>query len=117
MGGAVRLAAVLGLLAAWAAPGVAVPAAAADAQSVTVVIKDHRFEPAEIKVAAGKPTVLTIRNQDQTPEEFDSSALKVEKVVAGGAEVTVRLRPLEAGRYEFVGEYHEDTAKGAVIAE
>jgi plastocyanin len=114
VGGADRLAAVLGLLAALAVPGLA---AAEDAQSVTVVIKDHRFEPAEIKVAAGKPTVLLIRNQDPTPEEFDSSALKVEKVVAGGAEVKVRLRPLEAGRYEFVGEYHEDTAKGAVIAE
>jgi plastocyanin len=107
------MAAVLGLLTAVGAGHVM----ADDAQSVTITLKDHRFEPAEIKVAAGKPTVLVIRNEDQTPEEFESSALKVEKVVAGGQEITVRLRPLAAGRYEFVGEYHEDTAKGAVIAE
>jgi len=29
----------------------------------------------------------------------------------------VRLRPLGPGRYLFLGEFHEDTAQGAVIAE
>jgi hypothetical protein len=29
----------------------------------------------------------------------------------------VRLRPLDPGRYPFMGEYHEDTAQGVVIAE
>ncbi len=47
----------------------------------------------------------------------NSSALKVEKVIAGGGEGSVRLRPLDPGRYPFMGEYHADTAKGVVIAE
>ena len=29
----------------------------------------------------------------------------------------MRVRPLKPGRYDFVGEYNEKTAKGAVVAE
>ena len=96
---------------------VAAPAIAEDPPKFDLTIKDHRFAPAEIHVPVGKPTILTIRNEDPTAEEFDSSALKVEKVVPGGGTGTVRLRPLGAGRYPFIGEYHADTAKGVVIAE
>jgi hypothetical protein len=92
-------------------------ARADDATTIHVTIKDHKFTPAEIHVPAGKPSVLLIKNEDATPEELDSSALKVEKVIAGGKEVTVRLRPLAKGSYPFEGEYHHDTAKGVVIAE
>lgn len=92
-------------------------ARADDPAVIEVSIKDHRFDPSEIRVPAGKPVVLRIHNQDATAEEFDSGALKVEKVIAGGGSGTVRLRPLEKGRYPFVGEYHESTAAGAVIAE
>ena len=45
-----------------------------------MTLKDHRFSPSEIHVTTGKPTVLKIRNEDATAEEFDSSALKVEKI-------------------------------------
>jgi len=93
------------------------PAIAEDATKIEVTIKEHRFSPSEIHVPAGKPTLLTIKNEDPTAEEFDSSALKVEKVVSGGRSATVRLRPLGPGRYPFVGEYHSDTAQGVVIAE
>jgi plastocyanin len=84
---------------------------------ISVTIKDHRFTPAEIHVPAGKPATLNIKNDDATAEEFDSSALKIEKVIGGGGEGSVRLRPLDPGRYPFMGEYHSDTAKGVVIAE
>lgn len=93
------------------------PASAADPAAINVTIKDHRFSPSEIRVPAGKPAVLNIKNDDSTAEEFDSTSLKVEKVIAGGSEGIVRIRPLDPGRYEFVGEYHAETAKGVVIAE
>ena len=38
-------------------------------------------------------------------------------MIAGGKSGVVRLRPLDKGSYPFVGEYHDDTAKGVVIAE
>ncbi|HZT20194.1 MAG TPA: cupredoxin domain-containing protein [Dongiaceae bacterium] len=95
----------------------AVPARAEDALVFNITIKEHKFEPAEVRVPAGKPIILVVKNADATAEEFESHALKVEKVIPGGQQGTVRLRPLAAGSYAFVGEFHEDTAKGAVIAE
>src|ERR1044072_6062258 len=86
----------------------------ASAQEFSLVIRDHRFEPAEIKIPAGKRVAITVANEDATPEEFESSALKVEKVIAGKSKATVRVGPLKPGRYEFVGEYHADTAKGVL---
>jgi plastocyanin len=88
-----------------------------DLMNIDVSIRDHRFTPAEIHVPAGKPVTLTIKNEDTTVEEFDSLALKVEKVIVGGRTATLRLRPLGAGRYPFMGEYHSDTAQGVVIAQ
>ena len=91
--------------------------AAVRAQDLTLTIKDHKFTPSEIKVPANKRVQLTVVNDDTTPEEFDSHALKVEKVVPGKSKGIVRIGPLKPGRYPFVGEYHESTAKGVVIAE
>jgi plastocyanin len=96
--------------------GVAQLASAADPEAL-LVIKNHRFEPAELKVPAGKRVKLTVHNQDPTPEEFESKKLGREKVVPGGAKVVIFVGPLKPGKYEFYGEYNEATAKGAVIAE
>lgn len=91
------------------------PAQAAD--PVTITIKDHKFTPSEVKVPANQRVELTIVNDDATPEEFESKPMKVEKVIPGKSKGTVRIGPLKAGRYPFVGEFHESTAKGVVIAE
>ena len=61
--------------------------------------------------------MIILSNKDGTADEFDSSSLKVEKVVAGHETGKVRLRPLSPGRYPFMGEYNPDTAQGVVIAE
>ena len=91
--------------------------AADEPHVVSVTIKDHRFTPAEIHVPAGKPVRLDIANEDPTAEEFDSAALQIEKVIAGGRKAPVRLRPLAPGRYPFIGEYNSATAQGVIIAE
>ena len=90
---------------------------AARAQDYTVTIKDHRFTPSEIKVPANKRFEIMVINDDATPEEFESKPLKIEKVIPGKSKGVVRIGPLKPGRYPFVGEFHEDTAKGVVIAE
>lgn len=95
----------------------AAPAVADDPTNIPVTLQDHKFTPAEIHIAAGKPAILTITNQDKTAEEFDSSALQIEKVIGGGQYGTIRLRPLAPGKYPFMGEYHSDTAQGVVISE
>jgi hypothetical protein len=93
------------------------PPAAVRADGLTLTLKDHKFTPEEIKVPANKRVEITLVNEDATPEEFDSKALKVEKVVPGKSKGVVRIGPLKPGRYPLVGEYHESTAKGVVVAE
>lgn len=84
---------------------------------VSLVIKNHRFEPAEVKVPAGQRVKLIVSNQDPTPEEFESHSLNREKVIPGGTKGSVYIGPLKPGRYDFFGEYNEATAKGVVVAE
>jgi plastocyanin len=93
------------------------PISQAFAQDFSLTIKDHKFDPAEMQVPAGKEVTLTVTNSDATAEEFESDDVDVEKVIAGGQSATITLGPLDAGRYEFYGEYHEDTAKGALVAQ
>ena len=97
--------------------GAAAASTAATEVAMTVVIKDHKFTPAELKVPAGKTIVLTIDNRDATPEEFDAPDLKIEKVIAGGTAAKVRFGPLKAGSYAFVGEFNDKTARGVVKVE
>ena len=91
--------------------------AAAAEPEVTLVIKNHRFEPAELKVPANVRVKLVVDNQDATPEEFESHSLNREKVIPGGRKATLYIGPLKPGRYPFFGEYNEKTAQGAVVAE
>jgi hypothetical protein len=110
----------LPLLALAAGLALVVPAAAAadDVDDpIIITIKDHKFSPAEVKVPANKRLIVTVVNDDPTPEEFESKSLRVEKVIAGKSQGAVRIGPLKPGRYGFFGEFHEATAQGAVIAE
>ena len=84
---------------------------------IQLSLKDHKFTPVEIHVKANVVNVITLSNNDGLAEEFDSTSLKVEKVVAGNSSGIIRVRPLEPGRYPFMGEYHAGTAQGVVIAE
>lgn len=88
---------------------------AADAD-YSLVIKDHRFQPAELTVPAGSKVKLLIENRDDTPEEFESHALNREKVIAAHGKATLYIGPLEAGRYLFFGEFNAATAQGVIIA-
>jgi plastocyanin len=92
---------------------ISAPANAADFE---IILKGHSFSPAEITVQAGEAITLTVRNLDATPAEFESKELKVEKVIAGNSSIVVKLRPLKPGHYAFVDEYHEDVAKGTLVA-
>jgi plastocyanin len=85
--------------------------------AVDLKLKDHKFEPAELKVPAGKAVAITLKNEDDGVEEFDSNALRTEKIVTKGGTVTIKLKPLTPGRYPFQGEYHPKTAQGVLIVE
>lgn len=77
--------------------------------AVAVSVKDHRFQPAEPHAPANQPLAITVKNLDATPMEFESKSLRVEKVITGGSEGTVHVRPLAPGRYEFFDDFHQQT--------
>jgi plastocyanin len=89
---------------------------AQEAAAVQISVKDHRFDPAEIKAPAGKPFTLRVKNLDATPMEFESQALRVEKVIAGNGEATINVRAQKAGRYDFFDDFNRK-AHGVLVVE
>ena len=83
---------------------------------VSVVIEGHKFTPDRIEIPAGKKVKLVVDNRDATPEEFESSDLKIEKVIPGKTKATIFVGPLKPGEYKFVGEFNEKTARGVIVA-
>src|SRR5258706_12691950 len=77
-------------------------AALAQDAEFAVAIKDHKFSPDRIEIPAGKKVKLVVDNQDSTPEEFESSSMKIEKVIPGKSKGTIYVGPLKAGEYKFV---------------
>lgn len=108
-----HIVAACGLLLCLAGP----VAAEETAASFTITIKNHRFEPSELKVPAGQKIRLLVKNTDTSAEEFESHDLHREKVIPGGTEAIINLRPLDKGTYKFFGEFHQETAQGQIIAE
>jgi hypothetical protein len=107
--------AMVGLLARLHALGSAVPVVVglfvilpctshAQEPSYTLAIRDHRFEPSEIDIPAGKKVALVVRNLNSTPEQFDSTQ-----------EITIFIGPLRPGRYEFFSHFNPKTARGQII--
>jgi plastocyanin len=115
-GRVVRLGIAIGLAAAGALLSSAGLAVAADEPERTIVIKDHRFDPTVVEVPAGERVKLVIDNRDATPEEFESTDLRREKVVLGNSKGIVWVGPLPKGEYGFYGEFHQSTAQGKLIA-
>ncbi|MBA3896531.1 MAG: cupredoxin domain-containing protein [Sphingomonadaceae bacterium] len=107
---------LLGVTALASLMAVAPSAQADDPPTFRLTLKNHAFSPAEIDVPAGKRLVLVVHNADDTPAEFESRELGAEKVISAGREALIRVGPLAAGRYPFADEFHQDQARGALIA-
>jgi len=101
------------------AVGVLLAAATASAalETHTIEIKNHRFEPAELRVPANTKVKLIVKNLDPTPEEFESYELNREKVILGGRSGIVFVGPLKPGSYPFFGDFNQDTAQGVLHVE
>jgi subtilase family serine protease len=91
------------------------PANAQQAASVTVSVKNHSFNPAQIHAPANVAIDLRVKNLDSTAMEFESDTLHVEKVVNGNSEAVIRLKPLAPGRYEFYDDYHQNSTGFLVV--
>ena len=92
-------------------------AVAQDLSTFTLIVKNHVYQPDELKVPAGTKFKLIVRNEDPTPEEFESTDFNREKIVLPNSSIIVYVGPLRAGSYGFFGDFHQATAQGRLIAE
>lgn len=83
-----------------------------------VELNDGVLTPQVLVVPSGQAFRLEVRNAGRTPAEFESKALRQERVLAPGARAVLAIRPLAAGRYPFMDEFRERlaTARGVVEA-
>jgi len=87
----------------------------AETKVFELVIKDHKFSPETLEIPAEEKVKLVVKNQDASAEEFESTELNREKVIAGNSEAVVFIDPLSAGEYKFFGEFHPKTAQGKLM--
>lgn len=92
-------------------------ALANDLPEFTLVVKNHVYQPSELKVPAGTKFKIIVHNEDATSEEFESTDFNREKIVLPNSSITVYVGPLRAGSYGFFGDFHQATAQGRLIAE
>jgi plastocyanin len=90
-------------------------AQAEDAVSLSLTIKDGKFEPAELHAPAGRALEIHVTNLNTIPSEFESSDLHIEKIVPVGKEAVVRVRPQQPGRYNFFDDFHRETQGVLVV--
>jgi len=107
-----------GLVAGWVVLSlIAGAAGAADVPEYKLVIKDHKFQPTELKVPANTKFKVLVSNQDSTPSEFESNEFNREKIVLPNSAVTVFIGPLDKGEYKFFDDFHQDTGNGVLIVQ
>lgn len=88
----------------------------AEDSTFSLTIRGHKFEPAALTVPIGTKFRLIVKNEDQTPEEFESYELNREKVVAANSEIVLFIGPLSPGTYPYFGDFHQDSAQGVLTA-
>jgi heme/copper-type cytochrome/quinol oxidase subunit 2 len=92
------------------------PSRAQQATEIRLTYSKGQFQPSQITAPADKPISFRVRNLDAKAMEFESTSLRVEKVVAAGTEGVINVRALKPGRYEFYDDFN-DKARGALTVQ
>src|SRR5690606_8313242 len=101
------------MLIVFIAAGLATSAAmAAEVPSFQIIARDGHLIPATLQITAGQRVKLLFRNEGPGPEEFEIAEMRIEKVLAPGAESFAVLPPRKSGdRIRLFGEFHLDSAE------
>lgn len=102
-----------GLLLAWAITPLA---AQAQLPTYELTMRDGHFTPALLEVPAGQRFKIVLKNLGQGPAEFESTPLRVEKVLSPGVTTFVVIHPLRPGHYPFFDEFNLQLPEGGILA-
>jgi hypothetical protein len=92
------------------------PSQAQQATEIQLTYSKGQFQPSQVSAPADKPIAFRVRNLDAKAMEFESTSLRVEKVVAANSEGIINVRALKPGRYEFYDDFN-DKARGALVVQ
>ncbi len=90
------------------------PSRAEDGVTLSITMKDQKFDPPELHAPAGQPITIRVKNLNPIVSEFESGDLHFEKIVPVGGEGVIHVRPLQPGRYTFYDDFHHET-QGALV--
>lgn len=96
--------------------GLAAGARAAGLPEFHIVLQNHQFQPATLKVPANTKFKVLVTNRNPVPSEFESSDFNREKIVLPNSTITVFIGPLDKGNYKFFDDFHQATT-GTLVAE
>lgn len=95
--------------------GVATTTAAADVPEFHLLLQDHQFQPATLKVPANTRFKVLVTNRNAMPSEFESADFNREKIVLPNSTITVFIGPLKPGSYRFFDDFHQATVGTLVV--
>ena len=91
--------------------------AAAPLPTYELSLRDGHFTPPQLVVKADERFKIVLKNIGQGPAEFESTPLRVEKVLSAGVTTFVVIHPLKPGLYPFFDEFNPQLPEGSILAE
>jgi len=98
-----------------AAPRQALPGEAPP--EIALTMTDRRFTPEELRVKAGAPFMLVVKNQGAEEGEFEIPELRIEQEIPAGKTKRFKIPGLRPGTYSLINDTKGAGAKGRLIAE
>ncbi|HPG03385.1 MAG TPA: cupredoxin domain-containing protein [Beijerinckiaceae bacterium] len=95
---------------------VAPHAARAEEPTFQVVFENGKIEPLSIEVPAKTRIRLELINKGDSPAEFESKPLRLEKVLAPHSQSVLVIRTLDPGEYPFFDDFHPNAPPAVVVA-
>ncbi|EFQ62769.1 MULTISPECIES: cupredoxin domain-containing protein [Pseudomonas] len=80
-------------------------------------LQDGHFTPPQLVVKAGERFKILLNNVGAGPAEFESTPLRVEKVLSPGVTTFVVIHPLKPGVYPFFDEFNPQLPEGSIRAD
>jgi hypothetical protein len=90
--------------------------ARAEDPTFQIVFRGGVIEPKRLEVPANTRFRLELRNEDDTPAEFESVELHKEKVLAPHSQSVMVIRTLDPGEYKFFDDFHPDAPPAVLVA-
>jgi len=92
-------------------------ALAAPLPTYELSLQDGHFAPPQLVVKADERFKIVLNNIGQGPAEFESTPLRVEKVLSPGVTTFVVIHPLKPGVYPFFDEFNPQLPEGSILAQ